>query len=660
MSRGIQLSPEMGTAVIGHLSQFVQLPKTGILAGQAVASAIEDLWGRKGTGVYNDLDIFRRVSPSWDVKKERANQTADRRTMGHIRQSRDGYGAMSQMIELVEGYAIQSVNRQGMLNFVNCTMSQGLKEIGLTARRVIGSFDLNCVRVGVDLASGKLIWDRHFERFLASRQIEIAMVHTPWHTFLRLCKKLEELQGVYADIDAAAAICAGVTESRYLTEMVQDKNLSVQFGKKHHELAEKYASRWAPYFDIDSKTLLKTSTGWIDVLRKPDWMRPGGPHTEVTLWTMRPKASVERSMQQKLDAMGQAVVMLGPRVVYGERLAKKPNAGMKLAAVQEVLGSIRRAPLQEHGKLLGESYVHGQALPEVALKVNKFTTDHGRMAGMMLGLTLAEQHETVERIKRVARRFDGYGSIGMIETMGCAQDLESEEALTELIEIVKSKESIPFGVTALTLPKLPKGLKNFEITELLTPWDLRCEGSDMHHCVGGYASSIRAGRSRILRVRGSKTDKRTWSTVEISREAWKGQGSKAGGTLNGWKVVQHKGRFNDPPPPENEAVMRFLIAAGRRSPAENWALEVGLTPLALAVGAALTHGVKAVNGVLMNVVCGASRSLGIRLAKLQKQLEVAREDRKILRKVAEGSLLEAERDEDSDRPEQQLGDHVAM
>ena len=157
MSRGIQLRPEMGTEVVRHLSQFAQLPQTGILAGQAVASAVDDLWGRKGTGVYNDLDIFRRVSPSWDVKKDRANNTADRRTMGYMRNGQDGYGAMSQMVELVEGYAIQSVNRQGMLNFVNCTLSQGLKDIGLTARRVIGSFDLNCVRVGVDLATGKLI-----------------------------------------------------------------------------------------------------------------------------------------------------------------------------------------------------------------------------------------------------------------------------------------------------------------------------------------------------------------------------------------------------------------------------------------------------------------------------------------------------------------------
>lgn len=646
MSRGIQLRPEMGTEVVRHLSQFAQLPQTGILAGQAVASAVDDLWGRKGTGVYNDLDIFRRVSPSWDVKKDRANNTADRRTMGYMRNGQDGYGAMSQMVELVEGYAIQSVNRQGMLNFVNCTLSQGLKDIGLTARRVIGSFDLNCVRVGVDLATGKLIWDRHFERFLASRQIEIAMVHTPWHTFLRLCKKLDELQGVYADMDAAATICAGVTESRYLSEMVQDKNLSVQFGKKHHELAEKYASRWAPYFELDSRTLLKTHSGWVDVLRKPDWMRSAGPGSEVTLWTMRPKGAIDGSIQKRFDRIGQAVVMIGPRVVYGERLRKKPSASAKWTSVKEALGRQRRSPLQEHGNILGDCFVDGQALPEVAVRVNKFVTDHGRLAGMMLGLTLAEQHATIDRIKRVAKRFDGDGSIGVIETLGCAQDLESEEGLTDLITLVKAKESLPLGVTPLTLPALPKGLEQFEVRELLTPWELREEGAAMGHCVGGYASAIRSGRSRILRVRGSKTDKRTWSTVEIARESSRGAPpSKHGGSLKRWTVVQHKGRFNDTPSRENEALLRYLLAASRRSPVANWALTVGITTVAFGVAAKTTAGIRALAGWVLSCVGRMSRVTGEWSASWKKELEVARADRQILRRLVEGNLLEAEAEE---------------
>jgi hypothetical protein len=642
MSRGLQLRPEMGTAVIRYLSQFAELPKAGILAGQAVASAVDDLWGRKGSGVYNDLDVFRRVSPNWDIRQDRANQTADRRTMGAMRCSGDGYGAMSQMIELVEGYAIQSVNRQGMLNFVNCTLSHGLLDVGLTARRVIGSFDLNCVRVGVDLARGKLIWDRHFERFLGSRQIEITMVHTPWHTFLRLCKKLDELQGVYADVEAAAVICAGVTRSYCLSAMVREKNLSLQFGKKHVELAEKYRSLWAPYFDLESTTLLKTNSGWIDVLRKPEWMGAGEPGKEVTLWTMHPKGEIDRSMQQKLDRMGQAVVMMGPRVIYGERLTKKPNAAKKVAAVQEVLGSIQRAPLQEHVNLLGENFVSGQALPDVALRVNRFIADHSRLAGMMLGLTLADQQQTMERIKRVTKRFDGDASVGVIETMGCAQDLESDEALADLIELVRSKESLPMGLVPLVLPALPKGLRQFEVKELVTAWELRDEGVAMGHCVGGYASAIRSGRSRILRVRGSATDKRTWSTVQIARDRWDGQPSKQGGALKQWSVVQHKGRFNNPPPHENEALMRYLMAASRRSPASNWALSVGMTPVAVRVVAKLTKGVGDVAWAVATCAASISRATGTWSATWKKQLDVATADRQILRKLGDGTLLEAE------------------
>ncbi|MBW8833430.1 MAG: hypothetical protein JF606_29470, partial [Burkholderiales bacterium] len=238
MRQRIELQAEMGDAVLTHLRQFGELPTTGVVAGQAVASAIDDLWGRQGTGVYNDLDIFRHVQYRADIVIRRANATAARTNMGVVERESD-YQRMSQMLALVDSYSIQSVNRDGMLNFVNCTLPAHLSGGGLSPTRVLAGFDLNCVRVAVDLHTKRLVWDRSFELYLASRQIEITMVHTPWHTFLRLLKKLEELPETYADVDAAAAICTGVAGSSFLAKLKSTARVSLLFGAKHKELADR-------------------------------------------------------------------------------------------------------------------------------------------------------------------------------------------------------------------------------------------------------------------------------------------------------------------------------------------------------------------------------------------------------------------------------------
>ena len=78
MKKSILLHPGMGESIVAHLSQFGNLPKTGILAGQAVDSAITDLFGNGG-GVYNDLDIFCiEESPLQNRNVLRANELAKR------------------------------------------------------------------------------------------------------------------------------------------------------------------------------------------------------------------------------------------------------------------------------------------------------------------------------------------------------------------------------------------------------------------------------------------------------------------------------------------------------------------------------------------------------------------------------------------------------
>jgi hypothetical protein len=60
-ARAIDLHWSMGDRIIAHLRALGQLPASGYLAGQAVSSAIFDLFGEgagAGLTVYNDLDVF--------------------------------------------------------------------------------------------------------------------------------------------------------------------------------------------------------------------------------------------------------------------------------------------------------------------------------------------------------------------------------------------------------------------------------------------------------------------------------------------------------------------------------------------------------------------------------------------------------------------------
>jgi hypothetical protein len=71
---------------------------------------------------------------------------------------------------------------------------------------------------------------------------------------------------------------------------------------------------------------------------------------------------------------------------------------------------------------------------------------------------------------------------------------------------------------------------------LLTPAALATEGSEMGHCVGGYASAVEARQSVIISIRTS----RGRSTVELNQHG---------------DVLQHRGRNNETPVPQHAALL---------------------------------------------------------------------------------------------------------
>lgn len=554
----------MGHQVIRHLARYGDLPDHGILAGQAVDSALQDLYGRGG-GVYNDLDIFRQC-PGDSAKSERkANKTAfrcePRWTTPSICEE-GGYETMA--VTLSDTYGIASVTRTEMLNFVNCYMASGRYAERLTTELVVGGFDINSTRVGVDLTTGKLYWDSHYEEFLRSRQLKIVLMHTPWHTFIRALKKSRELPDVFFDTEEAAMTCTAFAQSKYYQVLIGERNTVGLFGKALYEKALANHSALAPYFSLDKVVLRKKTarSSWEEVSPSKSETKNG----DAELWKMTPRQLVDPALQGQVDKLARASMFFTSKLVAEHRRKKKNSVYVKLEAVMSARREANPRPRQKDFVLwcaenFGTGYVEGQALPAVAEKVAVFLRKHQGFCRVMIGLTLAQQATLVEQIKSCCRSFamtknqeDIEQFYGVLEKEATTRaDFGSPEAMTAVLSRAWERDFEPFKISPLCLPHLPDEFSNYQVKELLSALELKREGSDMSHCVGGYAYSVSNGYSRILQIRGGPS-KDTWSTAELRVKVQKENGDVT------VKVIQHRGRRNGSPSKTNEEILNFVVS----------------------------------------------------------------------------------------------------
>lgn len=554
MSLKIALSPNMGATIVRHLSKFGALPNRGILAGQAVDSAITDLFG-SGGGIYNDLDIFRPVSRLRQVAKSHMITTTASRSVAVQSVSNsdidDGYSGMKAYLALMGTYNIESVSRKDMLNFVNCTAPQRELFDSITPQRIISGFDLNCVRVAVDLSNNLLYWDKHYAEFIASRQLKVVMMHTPWHTFGRFCKKLEELPSVFANTEQAALACSAFASSNAIQSLTRSGDVSLQFGQKYMDLMKKHMSAIEPYFSVESKTY-----------------EARGPKTkrsqDVTLYQFKVRSAVPFALQDRIDRLGVGSLFYTGVVIANELAATPARAQAKINTLKEARSESMTRQQQKHDFVLnhlhmfGSDYVRGQAVPDVADKVTAFLRKHGKLRAPLFGLSLADQWTAVQRLKRLATEYgaqywdnDSELAYGLLENLGLGIDFTNEDQLRSILDAEVHKETQPFETVALDLPDFSSRYPNIILQELMTPGELRIEGKELVHCVGGYSPAVRSGRSRILRIRTGPNVSH-WSTVELHRAA-RDEATE-------WVVAQHRGRKNKEPSPVNKQVLDHVMA----------------------------------------------------------------------------------------------------
>lgn len=540
MAKTIELRPEMGGVVLEHLRQFGNLPEKGILAGQAVDSALTDLFGQGG-GVYNDLDIFRQCTTAHASKMQlrKASKTAFRGELNVAWKSdeEDNYEALHFVMDLIKTYSIASVSRRDMLNFVNCSMADGYMGNSLTTAHVIEGFDLNCTRVGVDLATGLLHWDKHYEAFRRSRQLKIVMMHTPWHTFLRLIRKAQELPDVYVDLDAAAEACVSIAHSKKLNSLLHSREVSMAFGEKLLKQAEQYQSVWSPYFELNT---FEASVS-------------GGP--AATLGKLSPRGQASAEVQDQVNHQGTGCLFFASQTVEHARRKKKSQVYVKMQDILNLPTPVKKdAFAQQCVRWFGAAYVEGQATPVLATRVNEFLRAHTGFREHFIGLTLAQQYALTKRIHEVclevssAHQLGDTGLLlGYLEQEATPADCRSAESVRDFLERILAREDAEFNIVPLDLPALPARWTGVQVRELLSPRALRAEGLAMQHCVGGYAYRVQANQCRILQIR-TGGDRSTWSTAELVM-----------GYDKEYNVKQHRAFRNKEPLSENVAVLEYVL-----------------------------------------------------------------------------------------------------
>lgn len=214
-------------------AKFGRLPKTGVLAGQSVASAVYELVGLEGQGPFKDMDLFmndfqvdnliddiktrvhsgeRKLFPLLSSLTASANKLSPKGHGDNLIQryntlemdvDEGPYGSIFARARNQKSYSVKTVIEPSVgypLNVVVIEQS-GVRSTEVDAGMVIGGFDLNLTQAAIDLDDKTVCWSTSFQQFLFRHNIKVDSCHTPAGTALRIVKKIKAMPWTNCDID---------------------------------------------------------------------------------------------------------------------------------------------------------------------------------------------------------------------------------------------------------------------------------------------------------------------------------------------------------------------------------------------------------------------------------------------------------------------------
>jgi hypothetical protein len=498
----------MGEKVLQRLNSFVDtkaFKDGGMIAGQAVASALSEVYGDGRGVVYNDVDYFRQHKTS--DNKKRVGRVLE---MDAIRQSslEVRYGQLH--IASNYHYRVASTKRLDMLNEVICFglgFLGGSNEFLLTdldETRFLKSFDLNCVQVGVSVRTGKLVWTPAFERFHQTREMLVENMRTPVHSAIRYFRKKKELEGVYGK-DEFIMEQLSCQIRRCLKNHDEASNRfsmgQLYFGDHYHGKLQDVQKELAPWMNLQS----------ID-------------GQQIDLYTLQPRSDLGLQSEQE-ELIDDGLLTQYFRAKQGF---------WKKDVCSQILNTIAKASGIEFNILFTDrkSSMETHIAPMALKSLNKLLNEHG-MNHWIADMSLERMFEFHDALKICERKY-GVAVYGIIET-NSPQTIEAQagesykDAAIRVIDCLhKETLNLPMPSKVMSNIRVANG---FELRQLSSALELLEEGVRQHHCVGGYTRYVGDGVSRIVSLRKRKASETV--TIELGRSKF------------GWLVEQAKGFGND-------------------------------------------------------------------------------------------------------------------
>lgn len=636
-----------GADLLADLRAHAPIGREGIVAGQAVASAAMRRLGIKADAPINDVDVFLRHHAGSEraTAIAKIHSSSKRRRLVDLAQhvtSAGGYfshGHYKNMFHttIKEGYALLATTREDMLNEVVFErLPSQLRESD--ARVVINGFDMNCVQIAVDAETESLIWTPGFEEFLSSWQLRIANVNTPFHTAARYFKKKRAL-GCYGDDELNMATCAlpdarGVFDEgkRYGLGHSDASSVTGRYGAKAHQ----------DYLDEAADLSL--------------WFEEAKVFSKANIWTMKPvfkgrenlfesiKREVHPEHAQGLWAGDTTKLLLTHASAWCEsrlRPASKPTA----ARIESIERRLSEAKMPENPKRLivdmarfkGKDWIGKEDLSEHdAIHLSKVVTNHENLLGALCIFPPKRQAQICAELRR---REAIHGDIfyGWIESLNdhghrrpnpnapllheLLGDASLLDAFCELQKLGGERQlasPLPLKEMAGLATRAAKSLLGVEFKELLNANALKAEGSEMRHCVGGYADKVERGSSRIIQIIGPAGDKSERATLEASIDSYGEDDSALPQKLS---IAQNRSFANADPGPKAQASAQMLAASFGAQTRTDKLLAIA-PALCRALDAGAIHPLKNKRaGVLLKLALNEAQSGGERYSKIKDIIE---------------------------------------